>query len=69
MDNPGVLADKVQNNEYLYLLNAIPEDEVNENVSDGYATDIEDNEHTQSEQSFILDDIDNEDEKQPVPPP
>ncbi len=24
MDNPEILADKVQNNEHLYLLNAIP---------------------------------------------
>ncbi len=33
MDSPEVLADEVQNNEHLYLLNAIPEDGVNENVT------------------------------------
>ncbi len=54
-----------------HLLNTIWEDEVNKNVSDdGYAIDIEDNEDTQSEQSFILDedDIDDEYKQQPVPP-
>ncbi len=66
MDNPEVLANEVQNNEHLYLLNAIPENEVN----DGYAIDVENNEDTQSEQSFVLDDDDiaDEDEQQPVPP-
>ncbi len=65
-----VLADEVQNKEHLRLLNAIAEDEMNENVSDNkYAFDIEDNEDTQSKQSFVLDDnIDDKDEQQPLPP-